>query len=94
MLRADFLRIPPLSRPDSTAPRQHRAPIDRGTADRVHQKRRSIENYMVWSYPQGKAVINRVFHRGEKAQKSTEKHRVHKNAQNEPDPKIDFFSVQ
>ena len=29
------------------AARQHRAPIDRGTADRVHQKRRSIENYMV-----------------------------------------------
>jgi hypothetical protein len=27
---------------DSTAPRQHRALIDRGTADRVHQKRRSI----------------------------------------------------
>ena len=24
-----------------------RAPIDRGTADRVHQKRRSIEHYMV-----------------------------------------------
>ena len=33
VLRAVFLRIP---RPDSTAPRQHRAPIGRGTADRVH----------------------------------------------------------
>lgn len=58
MLRADFLRIPP-----PVAPRQHRAPTDRGTADRVHQKRRSIENCMIQSYPQGKAVINRVFHK-------------------------------
>lgn len=72
------------------AARQHRAPIDRGTADRVHQKRRSIENDMVWSYPQGKVVIHRVFHKGEK---STEKHRMHKNAQNGPDPKIDFSSI-
>lgn len=50
-------------RPDSTAPGRHPAPIDRGTADRVHQKRRSIENCMIQSYPQGKTVINRVFHK-------------------------------
>ena len=48
---------------DSTAPRQHRAPIDRGTTDGVHQKRRSIENCMIQSYPQEKAVINSVFHK-------------------------------
>ena len=40
-------KIFPVVLRDSTAPRQHRAPIDRGTADRVHQKRCSIENYMV-----------------------------------------------
>ena len=48
---------------DSTAPGQHRARIDRGTADRVHQRRRSIENCMIQSYPHGKVVIHRVFHK-------------------------------
>ncbi|WP_147356531.1 hypothetical protein [Butyricicoccus sp. AM05-1] len=35
-----------------------------------YTKRRSIENYIVWSYPQGKAVMHRVSHRAKKHRKA------------------------
>ena len=75
------------------AARQHRAPIDRGTTDGVHQKRRSIENCMIQSYPQGKAVINRVFHKIDTVSIFRCKDRCQDTSKNRPDPKIDFSSI-